>query len=803
MENTRISVTRKYGDYRVYYTDNSLCAGCFDEKDELKGVSFKYINKTMMLINNDYKITKNNKTFKYGFIIGNYEFKMGLFSFKGDEIDESISVNYEDYITILNLDKKAVIEDDYVRFFNKDKELKKIKHNIIILHPNIIKNINDMKAIDPDNSEKKTFDKITYTKIMESEKSSLYINTKVTDKDSKTLESKNVTIRLMLVSGKEKMLFIISNFEKSKIECKDFIYVLGNNNISFFEDDLYGLILEFSYFNYLITDFKFVHGRIKMFDTSGMTVVSGEKVESYGYEDLYDTEKHIVNMASVTSNIELKKDENIDPEEELNKLIGLEAAKKQIRRFKNTCLKAMENGYPINLHMMFLGNPGTGKTTFARLVADIFYKYGILPTNKYVEGSRDTLVGMYQGETEEKTNAVFQSAMGGVLFIDEAYSLYVQGVPNDYGNIAMAELIKLMEDYRGKICVIFAGYTKEMHDLLRSNAGLKSRIQYEIQFDDYSKEELRQILDMNLKKENYEISDNDANLIIDFVDKKRGSLAFANAREVRTALEQITMIQAERTYKIDIDDRKLLKCDVDKYISENTYKKRNNKIPTYKMISEDYLKKCSEKVLDINKDYERIIESCIEIAVNDNTGLSYSSAFIISPDGYAITAGHSVKDATKITARRRVLDRLHNTVETYHNCYLCGADYESDIAIIKIENELDNKFPYLPLYTGKEYLPIFTKIIVFGYPLGINMYDNLSGFEGYISSVQNIKNNKNMYNLDVISMPGSSGACLIDKNTMKVIGIINGLKGSDKHGIPFGCPIQEIWKLVNGGDDNE
>ena len=220
------------------------------------------------------------------------------------------------------------------------------------------------------------------------------------------------------------------------------------------------------------------------------------------------------------------------------------------------------------------------------------------------------------------------------------------------------------------------------------------------------------------------------------------------------------------------------------------------------MINKEYLMKCSEIVLDLDKDYEKIIESCIEITINDYSGRNQSSAFIISPDGYAITAGHSVKDAISISARRRILDRLHNTVETYHKCYVCGVDAISDIAIIKIENELDNKFPYLPLYTGKEYLPIFTEIVVFGYPLGTHTYDNLSGFKGYISSVQ-VVNNRNAYNLDVIAMPGSSGACLIDVKTMKVIGIVNGLKSSNGHGIPFGYPIQEIWKLVDGGDDNE
>ena len=125
------------------------------------------------------------------------------------------------------------------------------------------------------------------------------------------------------------------------------------------------------------------------------------------------------------------------------------------------------------------------------------------------------------------------------------------------------------------------------------------------------------------------------------------------------------------------------------------------------------------------------------------------------------------------------------------------------IAVTFKYNDEEESFEIPVTYTEKEYLPIFTKVLVFGYPLGTSMYDNLSGFDGYISSVQKIRYNKNMYNLDIIAMPGSSGACLIDKNTMKVIGIVNGRTGDDKHGIPFGCPIQEIWKLVNGGDDNE
>ena len=805
MENKSYAIQEMIGGYEVYYEDNRLFVGKEDDKTgDLKGTAFQYKNNSIRFINYESKIIKDNKTYNYGIILDNNGLKIGMFSFDDlGIIVDSIYVNYNNDISILNGDNKVIIDKDNVNFFSKEKEIKKIKHNIRIEHPKFLKDFNDLKIIYPKEEETKKIDNVTYTKIMESDTCSVYFNSKVTDRNSKFFPGKDVTIRILLISGDKKMLFTLSNFEKNQIVCGDFTYIIGEKQITFFEDDLCGLVLEFGYNSHLDANFIFDGGKMNIVDSACMTIVSDLKGHTYGYDEIYGNKNnHIVNLADVTSNIKLDNNSLIDAEEELNKLVGLEAAKKQIRRFKNTCIKAMENGSPINLHMMFLGNPGTGKTTFARLVADIFYKNGILPTNKYVEGSRDTLVGQYVGETEEKTNAIFQKAMGGVLFIDEAYSLYRPDTPNDFGNVAMAELIKLMEDYRGKICVIFAGYTKEMHDLLRINSGLKSRIQSEIQFDDYSKSDLRQILDINVKKDNYEINDEDSNLIIDFVDKKRINPDFANAREVRTALEQITMIQAERTFKTDINDRRILNCDVLKYISENTTKSKAIEAPTYKMINKDYLMKCSEIVLDLDKDYEKIIESCIEITINDYSGRNQSSAFIISPDGYAITAGHSVKDAISISARRRILDRLHNTVETYHKCYVCGVDAISDIAIIKIENELDNKFPYLPLYTGKEYLPIFTEIVVFGYPLGTHTYDNLSGFKGYISSMQ-VVNNRNAYNLDVIAMPGSSGACLIDVKTMKVIGIVNGLKSSNGHGIPFGCPIQEIWKLVDGGDDNE
>ena len=145
--------------------------------------------------------------------------------------------------------------------------------------------------------------------------------------------------------------------------------------------------------------------------------------------------------------------------------------------------------------MCFLGNPGSGKTEVARYIAGILYENKILPTKKIVEVDRSGLVSQYFGATAEKTRSVIASAMGGVLFIDEAYALgnnSDHGI-TDYGKEAIDTLVKAMEDYRGKLCVILAGYKNEMLQMLSTNPGFKSRIQFTLDFPNYSRDELRDI----------------------------------------------------------------------------------------------------------------------------------------------------------------------------------------------------------------------------------------------------------------------------------------------------------------------
>ena len=257
-----------------------------------------------------------------------------------------------------------------------------------------------------------------------------------------------------------------------------------------------------------------------------------------------------------------------ESEKKLGELIGLAGIKESIKKIKAYAL-ANKDSEDLNIHMCFLGNPGSGKTEVARLIAGILYENKVLPTNKIIEVDRSGLVSQYFGATAEKTSRVIARAMGGVLFIDEAYALGNNndaGSITDYGKEAIDTLVKAMEDYRGKFCVIFAGYRNEMQQMLSVNPGLKSRIQFTLDFPNYSRDELREITQLMLRKRKYSMGDAAMSRMLDITDIKRKDPNFANAREIRNILDQVIMCQNLRC--AGTEDTELGLVDVNKYIQD-------------------------------------------------------------------------------------------------------------------------------------------------------------------------------------------------------------------------------------------
>ena len=240
---------------------------------------------------------------------------------------------------------------------------------------------------------------------------------------------------------------------------------------------------------------------------------------------------------------------------ELNSLIGLGVVKKEVESLRNLIkiqAMRMQQGLPntnMSYHMVFTGNPGTGKTTVARIVAGIYKELGLLKKGHLVETDRSGLVAEYVGQTAPKTNAKIDEALDGVLFIDEAYTLV--GGENDFGAEAIATLLKRMEDNRDRLVVILAGYTKEIKGFIDSNPGLQSRFNRYIQFDDYTADDLLEILRMNLKKSRYKIKRDAFEWMHNYIRNKvmMKDSRFGNARFVRNAFEKIVQNQADRLAK--------------------------------------------------------------------------------------------------------------------------------------------------------------------------------------------------------------------------------------------------------------
>ena len=241
-----------------------------------------------------------------------------------------------------------------------------------------------------------------------------------------------------------------------------------------------------------------------------------------------------------------------DLEAELSKVIGLDTVKNYIRSLdarlrmqterKRVGLKTDSSQ---TMHMIFTGNPGTGKTMMARTVASVLYNMNVIPSNKLIETDRSGLVAGYVGQTAIKTRQVVEQALGGVLFIDEAYSL-AQGGENDFGREAIDTLVKMMDDHRDKLVVILAGYSDDMANFLSKNAGLKSRFANTIEFPDYSTKELLKIANSMYLEKGYLLSESGKMFLEQKIEEAKKDKQFGNGRYVRNIVEQSINSQALR-----------------------------------------------------------------------------------------------------------------------------------------------------------------------------------------------------------------------------------------------------------------
>ncbi len=238
---------------------------------------------------------------------------------------------------------------------------------------------------------------------------------------------------------------------------------------------------------------------------------------------------------------------------ELNELIGLAGVKREVNNLINMVTVhnlRRENGLKtvdMSLHMVFSGNPGTGKTMIARLMARIYRSLGVLSKGQLVEVDRSGLVAGYVGQTATKTAEVAKKAVGGVLFIDEAYTLTSGKGENDFGQEAVDTLLKAMEDQREDLVVIVAGYDGLMDRFIHSNPGLESRFNRYLHFDDYTIDEMMAILELQLKKGQYTLTEGARNAVREYIElANTGSIAFGNARGVRNIFERLLVAQANR-----------------------------------------------------------------------------------------------------------------------------------------------------------------------------------------------------------------------------------------------------------------
>lgn len=512
-----------------------------------------------------------------------------------------------------------------------------------------------------------------------------------------------------------------------------------------------------------------------------------------------------ITMADVNAYLEKKPEqyEGKTAEERLNKLIGLDNVKNELAKMVALLEKQKGNLNNTNLHMCFYGNPGTGKTEVASLIANILHDKGILPTNKLVQTNPSGLIAPYSGQTQLKTHDIVKSALNGVLFIDEAYVLS----ESSFGKEAIAALLEDMEKYVGKFCVILAGYKDEIEDMLSINPGFESRINRKIDFPDYTTNELLQIAQLMLDNKKYTIEDDAkteiGKVLINLKDtSKLTKKPFANARDVRNLLESLYEIQALRTSN-DKTDFVIKLEDVKEYEDDHGINLNKEKVQKhdFDINYNDIISSSKNKVPEVNNDY--IKKATVIIKVETKSGSKgEGTGFFITKNGIIATCAHVVKDADKITVIANYKVDSNDYITKDYAAEVISINEYDDVAIIGIISQNINVSYYSLKPSNEGYPePLNTKILMGGYPFGASRFANIAMNKGYVQSINkdNFDNDNTWIYVDLSGLPGNSGSGVINEETGLIEGIFAGASvnpANKAQTINRIIPVQYLWKLL-------
>ena len=470
-----------------------------------------------------------------------------------ENIEENIDINIDDLY--LDIESKNLLKQilEYMDKFSKEEETNYINFNIIVEGNNLetVKSIGSIlnKSVKINH----------YTDSNNVYELSLYdLNNKVNIND---LYSKNGIIVindlasfLMQDDNDKKMFFynLKNNLNKKKIT----LLCGTKSDIEVFlsyDNDVRNKLFNFKFIE-IMPSIQEIYNEVM----NKVVVIDDNKVKLLDYitdsyreiNDYITYRNNLVDYISFHKSIPyIREVKTIDEVfKELDSLVGLYDVKKVLRDLVNVISLKDKSDLKIaslNLHMLFLGNPGTGKTTVARHLSDILYNLGYIKENKLLEVSSKDLVAEYVGQTAIKTYSVIERALGGILFIDEAYALSSKN--NSYNDEAIATLIKAMEDNRDNLVVIFAGYAKEMQDFINSNSGIASRIGYTLNFKDYTEDELLEIFKGMVYKAGFKITNEALYKARNIIKDNIGAKNFGNARFVRNMYEKTVTEHATNT----------------------------------------------------------------------------------------------------------------------------------------------------------------------------------------------------------------------------------------------------------------